>query len=66
MNLRDLKPSPLLRPPFGQTLASFPARGDLGAEFLVAAGDLSAFSSADHLAAYAGLVPAARDFDFGK
>jgi hypothetical protein len=29
----------------------------LGAEFLVAAGDLSAFSSADQLAAYAGLVP---------
>ena len=33
----------------------------LGAEFLVAAGDLCAFSSADRLAAYAGLVPAARD-----
>jgi transposase len=33
----------------------------LGAEFLVAAGDLSAFSSADQLAAYAGLVPAAHD-----
>ena len=34
---------------------------NLGAEFLVAAGDLSAFESADHLAAYAGLVPAAHD-----
>jgi transposase len=33
----------------------------LGAEFLVAVGDLRAFESADHLAAYAGLVPAARD-----
>ena len=33
----------------------------LGAEFLVAAGDLSSFESADHLAAYAGLVPAAHD-----
>jgi len=33
----------------------------LGAEFLVAVGDICAFSSADRLAAYAGLVPAARD-----
>jgi transposase len=33
----------------------------LGAEFLVAVGDASAFGSADRLAAYAGLVPAARD-----
>ena len=33
----------------------------LGAEFLVAVGDISAFESADRLAAYAGLVPAARD-----
>jgi len=33
----------------------------LGAEFLVAVGDISAFSSADRLAAYAGLVPALRD-----
>jgi transposase len=33
----------------------------LGAEFLVAVGDLSAFASADQLAAYAGLVPAAHD-----
>jgi transposase len=36
----------------------------LGAEFLIAAGDLSAFESADRLAAYAGLVPAA--YDSGK
>lgn len=41
----------------------------LGSEFLVAVGDLSAFSSADQLAAYAGLVyaglvPAA--YDSGK
>jgi transposase len=33
----------------------------LGAEFLVAVGVLSAFASADQLAAYAGLVPAAHD-----
>ena len=33
----------------------------LGAEFLVAVGDVSAFESADQLAAYAGLVPAAHD-----
>lgn len=33
----------------------------LGAEFLVAVGDASAFGGADRLAAYAGLVPAARD-----
>jgi transposase len=33
----------------------------LGAELLVAVGDLSAFESADRLAAYAGLVPAAND-----
>jgi transposase len=43
-------------------LTSLPGIGvTLGAEFLVAAGDLSAFESADHLAAYAGLVPAAHD-----
>ena len=33
----------------------------LGAEFLVAVGDIRTFESADRLAAYAGLVPAARD-----
>jgi transposase len=33
----------------------------LGGEFLVAVGDICAFSSAERLAAYAGLVPAARD-----
>jgi transposase len=33
----------------------------LGAEFLVAVGDVCAFESADRLAAYAGLVPALRD-----
>jgi transposase len=46
-------------------LTSLPGMGPiLGAEFLVAAGDLSAFESADRLAAYAGLVPAA--YDSGK
>ena len=45
-----------------QILTSLPGVGvTLGAEFLVAAGDLSGFKSADHLAAYAGLVPAAHD-----
>jgi transposase len=33
----------------------------LGAEFLVAVGDIRAFESAERLATYAGLVPAARD-----
>lgn len=43
-------------------LTSMPGVGvNLGAEFLVAVGDLSAFKSADRLAAYAGLVPAAHD-----
>lgn len=43
-------------------LTSLPGVGViLGAEFLVTAGDLSAFESADKLAAYAGLVPAAHD-----
>ena len=48
-----------------QILTSLPGVGvTLGAEFLVAAGDLSGFESAGHLAAYAGLVPAA--YDSGK
>ena len=48
--------------PEARILASLPGMGPvLGAEFLVAVGDLSAFESADRLAAYAGLVPAARD-----
>jgi transposase len=45
-----------------QTRPSLPGMGPiLGAEFLVAVGDIRAFESADRLAAYAGLVPAARD-----
>lgn len=48
--------------PEARILSSLPGMGPvLGSEFLVAAGDLSAFSSADQLAAYAGLVPAAQD-----
>jgi transposase len=48
--------------PEARILVSLPGMGPiLGAEFLVAVGDISAFSSADRLAAYAGLVPAARD-----
>ena len=51
--------------PEARILASLPGIGPiLGAEFLVSVGDLSAFESADRLAAYAGLVPAA--FDSGK
>ena len=48
--------------PEAEVLASLPGMGPLlGAEFLVAVGNLSAFDSADHLAAYSGLVPAAND-----
>ena len=48
--------------PEAEILASLPGMGSLlGAEFLVAVGNLSAFDSADHLAAYSGLVPAAND-----
>jgi transposase len=48
--------------PEARILTSLPGMGlILGAEFLVAIGDICAFSSADRLAAYAGLVPAARD-----
>ena len=45
-----------------EIIVSLPGMGPLlGAEFLVAVGDPSAFGSAGQLAAYAGLVPAARD-----
>jgi transposase len=48
--------------PEAPILSSFPGMGPiLGAEFLVAIGDASAFGSSDRLAAYAGLVPAAHD-----
>jgi transposase len=48
--------------PEARILTSLPGMGPiLGAEFLVAVGDVSAFESADRLASYAGLVPAARD-----
>lgn len=48
--------------PQAALLTSLPGMGPLlGAEFLVAVGDLSAFESADRLAAYAGLTPVARD-----
>ena len=48
--------------PEARILVSLPGMGPiLGAEFLVAVGEICAFSSADRLAAYAGLVPAARD-----
>src|SRR5215216_4534013 len=48
--------------PEARIFTSLPSMGPiLGAEFLVAVGDIRAFESADRLAAYAGLVPAARD-----
>ena len=48
--------------PEAKIVSSLPGMGTLlGAEFLVAVGDVSAFESADQLAAYAGLVPAAHD-----
>jgi transposase len=48
--------------PQAEILVSLPGMGPrLGAEFLVAVGDLASFDSADHLAAYAGLVPVPRD-----
>jgi transposase len=48
--------------PEARILASLPGMGPiLGAEFLVEVGGLCAFESADRLAAYAGLVPAAHD-----
>ena len=48
--------------PEARILTSLPGMGPiLGAEFLVCVGDISAFESADRLAAYAGLVPVARD-----
>jgi transposase len=48
--------------PEARILISLPGMGPiLGAEFLVCVGDICAFSSADRLAAYAGLVPVARD-----
>ncbi len=53
----------LLAHPLAEVLLSLPGMGAvLGAEFLAAVGDpRDAFASAGHLAAYAGLVPAARD-----
>jgi transposase len=50
--------------PEARILASLPVASlgpILGAEFLVSVGDLFTFESADQLAAYAGLVPAAQD-----
>ena len=48
--------------PLSEILTSLPGMGPrLGAEFLVAAGDPAAFTTAGHLVAYAGLVPVARD-----
>lgn len=53
----------VLAHPLAEVLSSLPGIGPvLSAEFLAAVGDpRDAFASAGHLAAYAGLVPAARD-----
>lgn len=48
--------------PQARIIASLPGMGPrLGAEFLVAVGDLSYFAGPDKLAAYAGLAPVAQD-----
>lgn len=48
--------------PQADIIRSLPGMGALAAaEFIVAVGDLSTFASPDHLAAYAGLAPVARD-----
>ena len=48
--------------PEAPILSSLPGMGaPLAAEFLVTVGNISGFESADRLAAYAGLVPAAND-----
>ena len=57
----DLEKSFFARPE-ARILTSLPGMGPiLRAEFLVTVGDIRTFESADRLAAYAGLVPAARD-----
>src|SRR3712207_4320169 len=53
--------------PEARILTSLPGMGPiLGSEFLVAVGDICAFSSADRLAAYAGLVPRSEERRVGK
>jgi len=48
--------------PQAETIESLPGMGPiLGAEFVVAAGDLTAYADAGHLASAAGLVPVPRD-----
>lgn len=49
--------------PLAEVIVSLPGIGPvLGAEFIAATGgDMAAFGSADHLAAFAGLAPAPRD-----
>ncbi|MFD9219642.1 IS110 family transposase [Streptomyces sp. NPDC060064] len=48
--------------PQAEIIESLPGMGPiLGAEFVVAAGDLSAYADAGHLASAAGLVPVPRD-----
>ena len=50
------------RHPQAAVIESMPGIGPiLGAEFVVAAGDMSAYSDAGHLASAAGLVPVPRD-----
>lgn len=50
------------RHPQAEVILSLPGMGpQLGAEFAIAAGDLSTFRDAGHLASYAGLAPVPRD-----
>ncbi|MFF3934544.1 IS110 family RNA-guided transposase, partial [Streptomyces hirsutus] len=50
------------RHPQAEVIESLPGMGPiLGAEFVVAAGDLTAYADAGHLASAAGLVPVPRD-----
>lgn len=50
------------RHPQAQVILSMPGMGpQLGAEFVIAVGDLSTFRDSAHLAAYAGLAPVPRD-----
>jgi transposase len=50
------------RHPQAEVILSMPGMGpQLGAEFVIAVGDLSTFRDSAHLAAYAGLAPVPRD-----
>jgi transposase len=61
-DLDNLLEETFAKHPQAKILTSLPGLGTLlAAEFIVAVGDLANFTSADHLAAYAGLAPVLRD-----